>query len=1307
MESVAFLLRSLIVIITLFICIVVQMKVSIWMARKLCAYVQYIQRISEVFDANTAAIQRMEPAVIPGIKGGFTFKNDESNKVKTTGQSKKSKKPFKEKEEIDANKAVNRGTLPVCTSLLSMRRSGAEGRDSNIDNFRRRDMVTPKLRPSLWPENSTVKNERGIWGIQERNSGRILNCFGMASRPANDSFGKMCKASPISNSTRYPRSLYQSGGKNHEGNTFSQVQDNGVISKPIRMESPPDEELVIIRDDRFSKTEKSTAAPSPTFCPVRLWSVDTDWKTTKEEPSTGNDVTCASKTENSELNPGTENTKTSPGATTNEINSKSNKMALFLMFTTAVLSAVIDVVQPFCAYVDRKWDLFTDAVKHTDRELIASWLRILWSKVRVLYRGTIKSAIRTIYGFIVIAFAAVRSEIAGVALRIHSVLVWPQPVTSQELRGSSSEKDQEGPERTREKQKMNICSQVQSHSGACDRVSTTVKTTPVVRSAPFPVHLWSVDTNEERVKKHSSNSDNICSSRTVNNDSISRTVNKLQHDSSTRRRKEQSKSLANAVEHTPVSILCKEGEVKLSTNCRVKKKVSFKVDEPVKTHLVEEKKEKAKTPAKLDLPAKTTCKTKLRIMPRSIPPSHVNAVVRARARIQGKSSPKVGISNLIMPAKTRDESEVSGHTSDKRSSAVEQDVFEDIGYRAKRQHIEQEVTYSDKQHMNLTSAVQKATLTGSTTRPRVSMKRKADDDPTAPANYEPTFMCSSVQTDQAAAQMSQKASLEQLEMMEVGVSLEEKPFILQPEAEEEMEITQEQVSSWNLFSFVLPSFLKGPFTSQPDNEMDIDPEQFSTCKVSSFVLKAPLTSQPENEMDIDPDQFSTRKVFSFDLPSFLKTTFTSQPTDEMDIDPVQFSTWKVLSIWLPFFSKMPFTSQPLEEEMEVVELPIPVAPSNAVPKKTYINQPAVDSTPSKQPVYAKAPAEAAGIGKPQGEAPYLLPQQETAQVSHQPFYGCRQTARPFGEMADTKRPLAPTEGILKEGAVPAKILFAKQAIRQPAVKQPELQRLVLEAVKEQDNQPIFRPFAHLGALIHSQLSSAAESCCKNSNSEGHPGFEEFATAERNPLTSEVKEHDAAPESVSQFTMEQLQLVPPSDNPSSYLANVSDSECYDGSDEEYELELETIEKFSELESDPEHAQLITKLLIERESLQWHIVSDSDSDNDCGSKYELSELLDPETIEKHSALDDVLEISPEQAERIAKSLAEKETRDWHNVSGSDFDEESNDDIDLIEHLGSETITQFPDLEDVLENSPQDITFMIKLLEEKKSSSLLCDM
>ena len=1301
MESVACFLRSLIVIFALFICIVVEIKALVWIARKLCAYVQYIQRVSEVFEANTAALKLVEPEVIPGIKDGITSENEESHLVKTTGQNKKNKKPFKEKEEIVAIEAADRGWVPICTSLLRMKRSGAEGRDSNIGNFRRRDMITPKVRPSLWPEDYSVKNKRGIWGYQERNSERIENRFCLASRPANNIFPNMWRASPIWNSTLRPWSLYQSSGKNQEGNTFSKVQGNSVVSKHVREESAPDDEIMIVhvRDDQFSKTEKSTAATIPAPCPVRLWSVDTDWKTTKEDES---DVICAPGTGNSELNPGTENTKISPVATSNEINSRSNKMSLVLMVTRAVLGVVIDVAQPFCVYVDRKWDLFTDAVKHTDRELIASWLKILWSKACVFYQCAIKSAIRTVYGSIIIAFAAVMSEIAGITLRIYSVLVSPQPVASHELRSSCSGKDQKGPE-SREKQEINSRSQERSHSVACDRVSTTVKTTPVVRSAPFPVHLWSVDRNEERFKKQSSNSGDICSSRTMNNDINPKTSlqkGTFQHDSNTQRRKEQSKTLPNAVDHTPVSVTCNEGEVKLSSKRKVKKKVSFKVEEPVKTPLVEEKQGKAKPPTQVDLSARTTCETKKRVMPPLIPPSHVNAVIREKARVQVKSSPKVGISNLITPAKSRDESEVSdSHTSDKRSSVLEQDVFEDTGSRAKRRHIELELTYSDEQDsMSLTSqcgitaAAPSTALAGPTTRPRASMKRKAEDNQTAPANYEPTFLHSAVQTDQAAAQMPQRA----------GESLED------PDADEEMESAQEKVFSSNLFSFRLPSFLKAPFTSQPDDEMDIDPEQFSTWKVFSFALpsflKAPFTSQQDDEMDIDPEQFSTWKVFSFVLPSFLTAPFTSQPTDEMDIDPEQFSTWKVFSLSLPSFL-MPFTSEPPEEEVEMIELPLLVSPSNTEPKQMDTKQPAVDSTPSKQPVDVAGPAEAAGSGRLEAESPSLL----TVQISHQLFDGCRHTASPSGEMTDTKRPLASIVGMLKKAAVPAKIPFAKQAMRQPAVKQPEIQRLVVEAATQHDNKPIFRPFAHLGALIHSQLNSAVEPCCNNSNSEGHPGIGEISTVENTSvnLASEEKEQDAAPKSISQFTMEQPQLEPPSDDPASYLADVSDSQSYDGSDEEYELDLETIEQFSELESSPEHAQLITKLLIEQESTQWHSVSDSDSDSDYGVKYELAELLDAETIEKHSALEDVLEISPEQAERIAKSLAEKETHDWHNVSGSDFEDESTDNIDLIEDLDGEAITQFPDLEDILENSPQDITFMVKLMEEKKSSGLHCNM
>ena len=68
-------------------------------------------------------------------------------------------------------------------------------------------------------------------------------------------------------------------------------------------------------------------------------------------------------------------------------------------------------------------------------------------------------------------------------------------------------------------------------------------------------------------------------------------------------------------------------------------------------------------------------------------------------------------------------------------------------------------------------------------------------------------------------------------------------------------------------------------------------------------------------------------------------------------------------------------------------------------------------------------------------------------------------------------------------------------------------------------------------------------------------------------------------SASQLTMEQLQLVPEDPH---FLDGVdSDSDLDDLSDDEYELDLATIDEFSELHTEPEHVQLIMKLLTQKE------------------------------------------------------------------------------------------------------------------------------
>ena len=122
--------------------------------------------------------------------------------------------------------------------------------------------------------------------------------------------------------------------------------------------------------------------------------------------------------------------------------------------------------------------------------------------------------------------------------------------------------------------------------------------------------------------------------------------------------------------------------------------------------------------------------------------------------------------------------------------------------------------------------------------------------------------------------------------------------------------------------------------------------------------------------------------------------------------------------------------------------------------------------------------------------------------------------------------------------------------------------------------------------------------------------------------------------------EQLQLVPLGH--ADYLDSVSDSESEVESDDEFELDLETIEKFSYLESSPDHARLITKIMNEKESTQWHSVSDLHSNgNNLADKHGLSEMLDLNVIERYSELEDEIERSPEYADHLAKLLAEKES------------------------------------------------------------------
>ena len=64
-------------------------------------------------------------------------------------------------------------------------------------------------------------------------------------------------------------------------------------------------------------------------------------------------------------------------------------------------------------------------------------------------------------------------------------------------------------------------------------------------------------------------------------------------------------------------------------------------------------------------------------------------------------------------------------------------------------------------------------------------------------------------------------------------------------------------------------------------------------------------------------------------------------------------------------------------------------------------------------------------------------------------------------------------------------------------------------------------------------------------------------------------------------MEQLQLVPGVSYIPDGFDSDSDSDSDDESNDEYELDLETIDRFLELDTTPEHVQLLNKLITQKE------------------------------------------------------------------------------------------------------------------------------
>ena len=284
------------------------------------------------------------------------------------------------------------------------------------------------------------------------------------------------------------------------------------------------------------------------------------------------------------------------------------------------------------------------------------------------------------------------------------------------------------------------------------------------------------------------------------------------------------------------------------------------------------------------------------------------------------------------------------------------------------------------------------------------------------------------------------------------------------------------------------------------------------------------------------------------------------------------------------------TVQPAEELMETDQQA--VAPSPCVAQLEEImetmQEPFETPMPFGQVGYSNL-AAATGLGT--SELSFVLPMQEETMEIQELGDAFKAVETKLGEQADAKRPLTLTVGMPKEETIltntPATKEPGLQTVKKPVVqtvKEPVVQTVkepVVQTVKEPAMPPLkertlppplvkteLLQSTQPSALIYSKHLQRMES--KLNNELG------FKTIEQQQLvaveTDETK-------SASQLTMEQLQLVP--EDPHFHDSVDSDSDSDDLSDDEYELDLAAIDEFSELHTEPEHVQLIMKLLTQKE------------------------------------------------------------------------------------------------------------------------------
>ena len=527
-------------------------------------------------------------------------------------------------------------------------------------------------------------------------------------------------------------------------------------------------------------------------------------------------------------------------------------------------------------------------------------------------------------------------------------------------------------------------------------------------------------------------------------------------------------------------------------------------------------------------------------------------------------------------ASSRD-SQVSDFQTNGKTSVDEQIVEEPSVARTKRTRNEEECkqprSWDAQACINNTEHPSKMTLERSTSH----AKRKAESSSDA--------MSIPKQTEFGSRQIHSvgvQKTAEQRELMEVVESPPERAFTKLPEP---MEIGGEE--NVKIFTFGELSEAKAPLSSSFLEES----ESMETNQEESGIFFEKVQTE-----EMETDQASVFDEFSFAWANVMQS-FLVQPAEElMETDQESVAA-------------SPCVAQ-LETVMETFQEPFQMA------------------MPFGQVGDFNLPV-ATGMGP--SEATFTIPVYVETMETQEQCDPYKPVATKLRDLTDAKRLLTSTVGMPEEETMSTNTPAAEESVVQTmteavlqtvkesvlqtvkesvvqTVKEPVLQTVkelvllnveepVLQTVKEPVLQTVKEPVLQtvkepampplkerakppplvktelpqspqLSALIYSEHLQRMEDKLNK-----EPGF---VTIEQQQLVAVETDETT---SASQLTMEQLQLVP--EDPYFHDDWDSDSGSGDSSDDEYELDLATIDEFSELHAEPEHVQLIMKLLTEKE------------------------------------------------------------------------------------------------------------------------------